>query len=205
MAKDEVEEIHGRTTAQRQRIWDKWQEYLDALDDDIKNNRDIDHSPAAQLVMELGAYIQSQHSRENSYRSEISLRDHHIVDLTKAHKPNWQQILPLVGQITLALIGLGCGITPACGHLTGATASGWQAGSQAAGGIGGGLQTLGGWAHSSQQAKIAAIQHVLESEKRHQGDQDHKQRTELQANQRHHDDRRQAEQKHYDTITRIIQ
>lgn len=203
---DAIESTTNRSPAQRQALWNMWQNYLNDVQTELDKTGDNfnPESPSVKKAMALAYHILGQQNRENSMRLTDFIREHDLVDLTKAHKPNWKQITPLVLQILGAAVGGALGMTPYFAGYTGSKAQSFQGASSMVNGIfvqGG--QGVGSLMHSVQQGEQAKFSNNLEATKRSQGDSDHQRNKDMESQRRMEEENRRTEENKHQAIRQI--
>lgn len=205
MPLEEIESVSRRSSTQRQKNWDVWQEIFAALDNDIKAGKDLSDSPAAHLLMKLGGQLVSQMSREEAQDCAKRLHEHGIKKLKDAHSPSMGLIALYITQIAAGIVGAGLGCAPYALGVTGAAASSYQAMSQGVQSVfGQGSQNVAGIVQSGSQAEIAEINHENERAKQIHGDHANEQQQQQKNSQTSAEALNRLEQARHEKITAML-
>ncbi len=182
----------------RKALYDKWQNYIDTLDEELKKDVDPFESRALQKMMVISNYFHSDETRRTANLLNDLLQNKHIKDLTKAQKPGWKEIAPVVTQLVSAIGAAVLGIVPVAGAFGNSATSIMTTLSQGANSLGvGGSQAVAGLAGSAKQGAQTIASFELEDSKRQKEDAEQSRRQREQATQRHLEDMARAEEKRH--------
>lgn len=204
---DKIEGILEKSSVQRQRLWDQWQQYIDEMDAEMKEDaRDPLCSAATQKVMALCFHISGQLHRESTVSLTEFLRDYRVKELKDSYNPTWKQIVPLIIQLAGSIAGCLVAVVPPA--ITGATGVQAQSWNKISDGINGfvvqGASGVGHITNSMQQGLQAERSAESQADQRQQSNQDHARQQQLQAHQRQEEDTRRREQQKHETMVRIL-
>jgi hypothetical protein len=195
MSDIEIEPITRRHSAQRQRLYDRWKQYSDQVDEMLKTKNFDNLSPTSSKTQALGDHFSQQTRWQSHFAHTCQLHDHDIGELKDAYQPDWKQGLAIAASMIGHLANGILNIIPAAAGYTGAKAAGFQgAGSAVGGALGGGAQSVGNVFHSIKQGEQAELSNKLERTKQLASQDEHDRQLKQQQVNRQKDEESKREQ-----------
>ncbi len=206
-SEDTIEAVSKRNNAQRQNLWNRWQEVFDQMDMDLKDpGQDPFETPAGKFLMKMGGHLLSQMAREYAQDRSKHIHEHGIKKLKDAHSPSGALIALYSIQIISGIAGTGLGCAPAALGITGASAASYQSLSQGVQSVfGQGSQNVAGIVQSGAQADIAEINYEIERDKQIHSDHANEQQTQARLAQSHAEDEKKVEQARHEATKAVTQ
>lgn len=163
MPEDKIEAISSKST--KKSTEDRWQKYLDRLEAELADQKgDIFDSPTVQKMLTMSHHVQIGETKRTLQQLRDFIKRVQIKDLTNAHEPGIQQIMPVAIQVIGAIaVGI-LGIAPIVGGLSTATIGLTSKAADLVNGVAvNGSQAVGNIFNGHKQAEIAEHNHSLQA------------------------------------------
>lgn len=192
-------------SAQRQNLWEIWQQAADELEKALQDQAtDPFDSDAAQRVMALCSYLASQMNHETARSLLNFIEDYRMKKVKKSYQPGIKEYGLIGIQLMGAVVAGFCGFYPAATGLVGSSSKTWDTASQFCNAfLGNGAGNVAQLNNTVNQGKQSISGHEMENDKRQQQDLEHRRQQADQAATREFENIKRMMQQKTETVRSI--
>jgi hypothetical protein len=165
MSNDYIEAISSDQKPRKANSFDRWQKYLDRMEEELANSdNDPFESATYKKMLIMCHHVQSGEAKLTSQQIRDFIKNVRIKDLTNSHKPGFKEIAPTATLIISGLAIATLGIVPIVGGLSQAASGICSSISSGVNAVGvTGSQSLSGVFSGQKQAALAGENYELQA------------------------------------------